>query len=128
MEDLLFFVVTFTITFMVFLVNYFIKRKKDTLKESKEITLLVYWFKLKRKEINSDTLMLVFTLVNSLIISLTATVCTIYDINYIWQIAIGFVMVLSLMYLSYGIIGITIKKRRGKNNGKHSKNRKKMAR
>lgn len=128
MEDLIFFLVTFVVIFLVYLTNYFIKRKKEILDKSKELDLLIYWFKLKRKELNSERLMLVFTLINSLIISGTATVCTVFDISYVWQIAIGFVMVLSLMYVSYGIIGKTLKKKRGKTNGKYSKNRKKVAR
>ena len=128
MENLMFFLITFIIFFIIFLISYFIKRKKGIIGEAKELNLLIYWFKLKRKDLDSDKLVLIFTIINSLIISITATVCTMVKLNYVWQILIGFFMVMSLMYLSYAVVGKIILMKRGRKNGKYSKNRKKMAR
>ncbi len=122
MENLMFFLIVFIIFFLIFLINFFIKKQKGTLKEAKEFNLLIYWFKLKRKDLDIEKLGLIFTLVNSLIISLTATICTMVNDNYIWQLLIGFVMVMSLMYISYGIIGKIVLMKRGRENGKYSKN------
>ncbi|MDD2238702.1 MAG: hypothetical protein PHH51_02310 [Bacilli bacterium] len=122
MENLMFFLITFIIFFIIFLISYFIKRKKGTIGEAKELNLLIYWFKLKRNDLDNDRLVLIFTIINSLIISITATVCTMVKINYVWQILIGFVMVMSLMYISYAIVGKIILMKRGRKNGKHSKN------
>ena len=127
MENLMFFLIVFIIFFLIFLINFFIKKQKGTLKEAKEFNLLIYWFKLKRKDLDIEKLGLIFTLVNSLIISLTATICTMVNDNYIWQLLIGFVMVMSLMYISYGIIGKIVLMKRGRENGKYSKNWKKVA-
>lgn len=122
MENLMFFLIVFIIFFLIFLINFFIKKQKGTLKEAKEFNLLIYWFKLKRKDLDIEKLGLIFALVNSLIISLTATICTMVNDNYIWQLLIGFVMVMSLMYISYGIIGKIVLMKRGRENGKYSKN------
>ncbi len=105
MEDLMFFLITFVIIFIILLINYYMKKRKNTLNKSREFILLKTKFKLTKKDINEEKLGLIFVLVNSLIISLTSLVTTIIDVNYIWQLAIGFVMLIILIYVIYGLIG-----------------------
>lgn len=116
MEDLMFFLISFVVIFGILLINYFIKKKKGNLESSKEFLLLKSKFKLTKKDIDVEKLGLIFALVNSLIISITGTFTTMLDVDYIWQIAIGFVMLMILIYLSYGAVGKILLKRR--KNGK----------
>ena len=105
MESLLVFMITFVIIFSVYLVLYFIRRKKGTLYKTKDIELLTSKFKLKKKDLNLNKVCLITSLINSLIISITGTICTMIDLGYIWQLAVGFVMLMGLIYVTYTILG-----------------------
>ena len=108
MEDLFIFLVSFLIIFIVYLVIYFIKRKRHELKKMQEIRYLVA--RSKRKDLNYNKLGLIVVLINSLIISSTGTACTMVDTSFIWQLLIGFGMLMALIVLFYGILGFILKK------------------
>ena len=105
----------------------------------KEFTLLINKNHLKRNYLDYNKLGLIIVLLNSLIISIVGTVCTMIDMKYYWQLMIGFVLLMFSIYFSYGILGKILKKKEpfieeknGKKeekngNDKHQKNRKKMA-
>lgn len=113
MEDLMFFLITFVFIFGVLLINYFYKKHKCKLNLSKEFKFLKIKYKLSKKDLDVEKLSLVFVLINSLIISSTATITTMIDMDYIWQIAIGFLILVIKIYLIYGLIGkILIKRKR----------------
>ncbi|MDD4187311.1 MAG: hypothetical protein PHX04_00850 [Bacilli bacterium] len=114
MEDLMFFLITFVSIFIILLINYFVKKKRGTLKKSREFLLLKSKFKLSKKDFDEDKLGLVFVLVNSLIIAVTATITTILSDDYIWQIIIGFALLMILIYLIYGSIGKALVRNRKK--------------
>ena len=114
MEDLMFFLISFVIIFGVLLTNYYLKKQKGNLGLSKEFTLLKSKFKLTKKDINEEKLGLVFVLVNALIISSTGTITTMLDVDYIWQMAIGFLILMIQIYLIYSLIGKIILRKRGK--------------
>ena len=114
MEDLYVFMVSFTIIFIVNLIIYLIKRKKKTLKNMKEFDILASRFKLNRQKMNIKLLGLIFALVNSLIIAITGTICTMIDTNMTWQLIIGFAMLMTLIIISYSLIGFILKKKEGK--------------
>ena len=111
MEDLFIFMVSFVLVFIVYLVIYFIKRKKNELKKMQEIRFLIA--KSKRKDLNYNKLGLIIVLLNSLIIASTGTVCTMVDTSFIWQLLIGFAMLCALIILFYGLLVVVLKK--GKN-------------
>ena len=114
MEDLVIFLLSFVVIFIVYLIIYFIRRKKGTLYKMKEFELLMGKFRLKKKDLNFERLALVFALINSLIISITGTVSTMNDFGYIWELAIAFVMLMGLIYVSYTLLGrYLVKKKEG---------------
>ena len=127
MENLIVFTLSFVIIIIVYLIIYFIIRKKGVLIKSKEYELLTSKFNLSRTDLDTNKLSLIFALVNSLIISVTGTICTSIDIDYIWQLLIGFALLVALIILVYGIIGKILKIKEGKINNEHTRNRKKVA-
>ncbi len=114
MENLMFFLITFIIVFITLLINYYIKKKKGNLFQMRELEMLRIRFKLKSKDLNHESLGLIFALVNSLIIAFTATICTMLKLNYLWQMIIGFSLLMALIYIVYGILGLFIKYQKGK--------------
>ncbi len=114
MEDLFVFMFSFIIIFIVYLIIYIVKRRNKTLKNMKEFGVLASRFNLSRKEMNFNKLGLIFALVNSLIISSVGTVCTMVDTNIIWQLLIGFALLMALIIITYSIIGFILKKKEGK--------------
>ena len=121
MENLFVFMVAFTFIFITFLINYVVKRQRNGLAHSKEVELLINRFKISRNNLNYNALGLIFVLVNSLIIAVTGTICTMVKLHYIWQLVIGFVLLMFLIYAFYGVIGMYLKRKEVKN-GKHHKN------
>jgi len=113
MESLLVFVVSFVIIFVIYLVVYFIRRTSGTLYKSKDVELICAKFNLKKKNLDLNRLCLLTALVNSLIISITGTICTSVDLDYIWELAIGFVMLMGLIYIIYTLLGRYLKKKEG---------------
>jgi len=117
MENLFVFLISYVVVFIVFLINYIIKKMRGTLGYSKETKLLIQKFKLDRKRLDYNSLGIIFALVNSLIIALVGTISSMIDMHYLWQLAIGFVLLMVMIYLIYGGIGLILK-RREKSNGK----------
>lgn len=105
MENLLVFVVAFTFIFIAYLVMYIIKRKTGKLKEMKEFDYLISKYHLNRKVFDYNSVGLVIILVNTLIIAVTGTLCTMVDLSYIWQIVIGFALLMVFIYIGYGVMG-----------------------
>lgn len=122
MEFLMFYLIVFIISFFTLLNNHFISIKKERVR--KDIELFLFWNNLKK--VNKEKLGLILVLLNSIIISLTTAVSTTFNFGYIWQILIALAFMYAFMYSTYNLIGIYIERRENKN-GKHNKNRKKMA-
>ena len=79
MENLYLFLISFTFIFIIYLIVFLIKMKKRKLSKMKEFDLLKSKFKLKH--INYKKVGLILILINSFIISLTGTICSIHG-NY----------------------------------------------
>ena len=112
MENLLMFILSFSIIFIIYIIIYFIRRKRGTLYKTKDVEILVAKSKLKKKDLDLNKICLITSLLNSLIISITGTICTMIDLGYIWQLAIGFVMLMGLIYVSYTILARVLVKRK----------------
>ena len=122
MESLVVFVVAFIIIFAVNLIIYFYRRIRGNLSNMKEFDILASKFKLKRSNLNYKSLGFIMCLVNSLIISIAGTLCTMVDLNYIWQLLIGFALIMSFILISYGLIGKILKRREMKVKNGRKKN------
>ena len=80
-------------------VNYFIKKKKKKLKKIIGMELV------KAKKDDYNKLGIILSIVNAFIISSTGVLCTMIDMDKIWQLLYGFVLLVALIYVFYGIIG-----------------------
>lgn len=125
MENLIVFTVSFVLIFIIYLVIYFVKRKKRQLYKMKEFTYLISKFNIDKSKLNYNKLGLIFVLVNSLIISITGTICTMVKLGYIWQFVIGFALLMAFIYIVYGFIGKILKKKELKENVNPVKERRK---
>ena len=125
--------VLFGILFIIiFLVDYFaIKRKylkvitgkKKSKKNSKkseltELTYLIKKFNLDKKKLKLDRLLVGISIINGIIISLVSVVIMLIDINMILQLAIGFFLLIALIYSIYEILGRYLVKVGYSKNGK----------
>ena len=99
MENLYLFLILFIIFFIIFLVDYFIKRKKKKLKKFIGMELL----KVKKEDYNKIGIIL--SIINAFIISSTGVLCTMIEMDKIWQLLYGFVLLVALIYVFYGIMG-----------------------
>ena len=119
MEKLSGFLILFGILLVaIFVVDYFfIKRrhyKKNIGKKNKknnkefelmEITYLISKFKLEKNKLPLKWLFPIISLFNAIIISLVAVVVIAIDVNIIFQLLIGFVLLFALIYSMYELLG-----------------------
>ncbi len=127
MDSLILFVVAFVIIFIIYLVAYFYKRARGNLFTMKEFEVLANRCNLKKSDLNVNKLGLIIALGNSFIIAFTGAVCSAFDIGYIWQLALAFVMLMSLIYIFYRLLGNYILKGKGRKNNERKRNRSKVA-
>lgn len=105
MENLMLFLILFVIFFIFFLANYIIKRKKNNLKKFIGMELV------KAKKEDYEKVGLLLVLVNSIIISISGTICTMIEMDKVWQLLYGFVLLTALIYIFYAIIGNILEKK-----------------
>ena len=112
MEHLFIFLIAFvTIFFIYFFVFYLYGLKKKKIKNSMQVELILVRQNLKKKDINEKSIGIIICLIDSLIISTSGTVATSLNVNYIWQILIGFAMLMGLIFSLYEIFGRIIKRK-----------------
>ena len=116
------FIVLFII---VFLVDYFLinkrklaliknkgvtkKGKKKKIKNISEIDYLITKFKLKEKELDMDTMIMIISLINAFIISIVSSVIMLMPFAIMWQMIIAFALLFGLIYCLYEIYGRHLK-------------------
>ena len=128
MKYLITFISLYLLLIFIFLIRYLILLKKKKLINMGEIGYLINKFDLSKKIINAKKLGLIISFVDAFIISITCTIIYNIDFAYIWQLAIGFLLLFILIYLIYGYIGKKLKGKELKKDGiQSSKNRTKMA-
>lgn len=81
------------------------KKKNKKNNELTEISYLVGKFNLDKNKINLNKLLIVISIINALIISLVSVVVMLIRINVILQLIIGFVLLISLIYALYELLG-----------------------
>ena len=123
MENLFLFTIVFTIVLLIyFFVFYLYGLKKKSIKSSLQVDLLLIKSNLKKKEINEKSIGIIICLLDSLIISISGTIATSINLNYIWQILIGFVLLMVFIYILYTITGKILKRSVRKNEHKRNRN------
>ena len=111
---------------IVFVVDYFLinksklnliknkgmtkKGKKKKIKNISEIDYLTMKFKLDKKKLNMDKMIIVISLINAFIISVVSSVIMLMPFAIMWQLIIAFALLFGLIYALYEIYGRHIKK------------------
>ena len=111
MENLFTFLISFIGIFLIyFFVFYLYGLKKKKIKNSMQVELILVRQGLRKKDINEKSIGIIICLTDALIISISGTVATSLNINYIWQILIGFVLLIGFIFCLYEIVGRIIKR------------------
>ncbi len=124
MNFLIFFVLIFIIIYLFYILvlnKYRLKKKKY--ENMGELNYLVYKFNLDIQKINRKKLLNIIGFVNAFIISFTGAVVSLIPLNYIFQMIIGFIILLILIYICYELLGRKlVKKGLKKENVRRKKN------
>lgn len=99
MENLILFIIVFVVFFIIFIIDYFIKKKNNQLRKFIGMELA------RVKKSNYNVMGIILSFVNAFIISITGVLCTMVDMDKLWQIVYGFVLLTALIYIFYSIIG-----------------------
>ncbi|MBE6154671.1 MAG: hypothetical protein E7163_03780 [Firmicutes bacterium] len=126
-ESLLIFLTLFII---IFIVDYFFinkrklkllnnngttkKGKKKKVKNISEIDYLVAKFKLDKRKLNKENMILWISIINSFIISIVSSVIIMFPFKIMWQLLIAFVLLFGLIYSLYEIYGSYLKRKEDK--------------
>ena len=113
MKYLIFFVFAFLLVFLTYVLIINRKRKEYTAgKKFTEVNYIVNKFKLDMRKVKYKKLLWITTIANSFIVAATSTLVINVD-GFVWQLLVGFVILLLLTFVIYEIIG-RILKRKGK--------------
>ena len=96
--------------FFILIPKYNVIKGKKTKKKNKnyaimEVQFLTTRFKLDENKIDYKFLLKIIAFLNALIISFTSTVIMYIPLKMGWQLLIGFVIVFSLIYALYELLG-----------------------
>lgn len=128
MEELILFFLTFLLLFMIYQI-FLIgplkeenlekrKNKKKSDKELLEIKYLKSKYDLDFNKIKRNQLLQICAITSSLDMAIAVTVVAFIK-SFLWEIVVGFVVVVSLIYISYYLIYLFYKKKGMVKNGKH---------
>lgn len=110
--------ILFSILFLiVFLIDYLLikrkylkkgnenKKKKNKNNELTEISYLIVKFKLDKNKLPIERLLVSISFINAFIIALVAVAVIFINIHIILQLLLGFILLMSLIYSIYEILG-----------------------
>lgn len=96
------------IIFYIINLRKVLSKKYDTIREINDV---VKRFKINKKKINYKKEIIFISLINSFIVSSVGTFVTALDIPNVLQLALGFVLLLALIYSLYEIYGRHLKRK-----------------
>ena len=128
MDELILFFLTYLLLFMIYQI-FLIgplkeenlekrKNKKKSDKELLEIKYLKSKYDLDFNKIKRNQLLQLCAITSSLDMAIAVTVVAFIK-SFLWEIVVGFVVVVSLIYISYYLIYLFYKKKGMVKNGKH---------
>ena len=124
MEELILFVLTFLLLFVTYQLFFIMPLKKDKGKKKKqknellEIRYLKSRYDLDFDQISYPQLLQLCCITSCLDMSIAVTIVSFVD-SFLWEIAIGFVVIILLIFMSYHLIYLFYKKKGMVKNGKH---------
>jgi len=104
---------------VVYVFTYFMNLHKLNKKKEKsigELNYLLLKFRLKKSKLKVRKMLLWFSLIDAFIIAFVTTFITVLNVDTLWQMLIGFVLLFGLIYSLYEIYGrhlVNAEKRRG---------------
>lgn len=112
MNSIILFMVSYVVLFILYFIFFFLLgiRKKNIL-DSIQVQFLKIRFGFKDKDLNSKKIGLLITLIDPLIISLTGTIVSLPNWNYIIELLLGFILLVGLIYSFYEILGRIIRRK-----------------
>jgi len=116
LEMLIFFIFSFLVIMAIYV--FIINKKRKVYQDGKntnEIHYIVHRFNLDMRKVNYNKLKWTVTITNSFIVAFSATVVSVID-GIGWQMLIGFVMLILLIFSIYEIIGRIYARKGGKDN------------
>lgn len=112
MEHIIFFGISYTILFLLYILLFYIRGlKKKKIFDSMQFTYLKIKFELKNKDLNPKKIGSAICIIDPLIISLTGVIVTLPNWNYLIELFIGFIILIGLIYSFYEILGRIIKRK-----------------
>ena len=112
-ENLFVFLTSFVVIFIIYFIIYLKNRRNKSIKKMPEIRFLISKNHLSKKTHDYNKIELILVLINSLIISFVGTIITMINLSIVWQLMIGFVLLVILIIILYSLIGIILKKKEG---------------
>ena len=112
MNILLEFIIVFIILYIVNFLFFGLKNKKLNIKKlSPEITYLIKLYQIDIKKINYQKLIRTCVLINTIIMSTIYIIVTTLIKSFLFQLLIGFVLLILMIIICYGLLGRYYKKR-----------------
>ena len=119
LQELIFFIMTFLLAFIVYEIFIVRKSKKDKRRKKPiEVNYLINKYNLDIDKLNYKKLLNIISLVSAFDISLVVTIVSLLD-NFYMQLMVGFVLIMALILVSYDIVGRIYKKKGCLKNGKN---------
>lgn len=119
---------TFLIYFIVVFIGYYfvyVRKAKRENKRSSEVTFLINYYKLDVKKFSYKKFLTVVTFTVAFDVSLVGVLVPLFQ-GLIWQILIGFVVIIPVAVVSFIIVGNYYKNKQTKDNSKELEKEKKF--
>ena len=105
------FIISFLIVYLFYLFTVILQTKKyDKFKKSNQVMYFVKKYKIDVNKLNMKKFTNILGLINSLIISIAFTMTYLVD-NLILQLLIGLIVLISLIFIFYSLIGNYLKRK-----------------
>ena len=124
MEEFVLFLLTFLFIFLLYQILFVVPYKKSMNKKGKvkrellEITYLKSRYSLDFDKLSYNQLLQLCAITSSLDMAIAVTVVSFID-SFLWEIIVGFVVIVLLIFISYHLIYLFYKKKGMVKNGKH---------
>ena len=112
MESILTFIIAYILMFIIYFIFFYLKGKKhNSILNSIQVEFLKIRFQFKNKDLKQTKIGIIICFIDPLIISLTGTIVSGINMNFIIQILLGFVLLMALIFSFYEILGRIISKK-----------------
>ena len=119
LDELILFIMTFLLVVIIYELFLVRKAKKDKRRKKPiEVNYLIGKYNLDINKLNYRRLLNIISVVSAFDISLVVTIVSLFN-NFLFQLLVGFVLIMLLIIVSYDIVGRIYKKKGCYKNGKN---------